>query len=385
MRDLSAANGGERTVVYVLPNAELGGAERATWMMIRHHDRVRYRPVVFFLNSGPLVDQLRKEGLTVGVLDGALRMRNPAQVFRAWRQLARFVVAVRADLIHSCMAYSHLIASPVAARLGVPIVLFQHGPVTGWQDRIASFLPSRCVMVNSRYTQRKQRNISWRKRPCPIVSLASEFSLADRERILYREQLNARYGLDANIPVVGVLARLEPLKGIHVALEALAPLLRDDRAVLMIVGGSYRHFHRDYGSDLRDWVHRQGIESRVIFAGFQSNPLPYLARMDIVLSASIQEEGLGLSLLEGMSLGKPVVGPRAGGVLDLIDDEDNGLLHQPGSASELRRSVERLLDDVALRVRLGANALRKAASDFSLGKMMGRLESIYDRAFEHAR
>ena len=82
-----------KRVLYVMPNAVAGGAERATMLMLASHDRRRYDPAVLFFADGPLVDDARKLGITVHVLGHAVRLRHPASVARTLSDGRRLVGA----------------------------------------------------------------------------------------------------------------------------------------------------------------------------------------------------------------------------------------------------------------------------------------------------
>lgn len=113
-------------------------------------------------------------------------------------------------------------------------------------------------------------------------------------------------------------------------------------------------------ASLEQLAHDLGVAAHVRFAGFCSNPFPFMraARM-LVLSS--RYEGFGMVLLEAMALGTPVVstdcptGPR-----DLLDGGDSGLLVPPGDIDAMADAILKLLNDASLRERLVVNGMRKA-------------------------
>src|SRR5688572_5424649 len=149
-------------------SGELGGAERITMLLLTHHDRSRCEPVVFFLNGGSLVDDVKALGLPTHVLGTPLHLRHPRQVAAAAGALRRLLRQERIDLIHSCMSYTHIIAGLGNLGLGLPSVLFQHGPAGGWLDRAASVFPVSRVIANSRHTLAQQRAVSLRRHPIEV-------------------------------------------------------------------------------------------------------------------------------------------------------------------------------------------------------------------------
>jgi glycosyltransferase involved in cell wall biosynthesis len=176
-----------------------------------------------------------------------------------------------------------------------------------------------------------------------------------------------------------MIARFDPWKGIDVALRAMIPLLSEDRNLFfLIVGGQYRHFHPEYGVELRRLVATAGLERQVLFAGYQLDVRPYLARFDLLLHASIRPEPFGLTILEAMAAEVPVVAARGGGAAEIVADGENGLTHPPGDAAALGATARRLLGDGALARRLAAAGAATVAQRFTPAGMIHRIEGVYD-------
>jgi glycosyltransferase involved in cell wall biosynthesis len=85
----------------------------------------------------------------------------------------------------------------------------------------------------------------------------------------------------------------------------------------------------------------------------------YLQLFDILVFPSLFSEGCPLSMLEGMSLQKAVIGSRAGAIPEIVRDRENGLLVNPGSSEEISQAIIELIDNPAFRARLAANAAKR--------------------------
>ncbi len=365
-------------VLYVLANAERGGAERVTLLMLAHHDPALYEPLALFLNPGSLVADVERMRIPTFVLRKPLHLRNPFQVLSAARECRRIVLSEKVDILHSCMSYSHIISSIACAWTGRPTVLFQHGPVGGWIDRTASLMPVTRILANSRHTLERHGAVSLRHRPISVVNCATDFELKPETALELRRQVNVTYGIDQDAIVLGSIARFDPWKGIDLALVAAAPILRErPEARFLVVGGQYRQFHPEYAGKLRRVVQDAGIGNQVIFTGFQTDVLRLLARMDIVIHSSVAPEPFGLVILEGMAAGKAVIASRAGGPLEIITEGHDGLFHEPGDVKQLEAVIRLLMEDDALRERLGACARDTVARRFRPRAMVERLERHY--------
>lgn len=182
--------------------------------------------------------------------------------------------------------------------------------------------------------------------------------------------LRKLHGIGEGDPVIGCVTRFFPSKGIRYLLEAFARIhARVPAAWLVLCGQGPEE------ESLRDLARRLGITDRVIFAGFQRRPQRYVAMFDIAAVPSV-EEGFGLVALEAQALGKPVVASRVGGLPNIIADGRSGLLVEAGDVPGLTAALDRLLDDPALRERMGRAGVAEAQR-FSLNRYAGRLTEIY--------
>lgn len=173
--------------------------------------------------------------------------------------------------------------------------------------------------------------------------------------------------------------RLDPRKGFPLALDAFLGLAEAHReARLVVVGdGPGRSFLRRLAPEAR---------TRIEFAAaVPDRALPaHHARSRIFLAAATGRESFGISLVEAMAAGLPVVATNIPGYRELVRDGVEGLLVPPGDAAALRAAVGRLLEDTDLAAALGARG-RLRADHFSWDRLLPRIEEIYERASRRAR
>jgi glycosyltransferase involved in cell wall biosynthesis len=116
----------------------------------------------------------------------------------------------------------------------------------------------------------------------------------------------------------------------------------------------------------------------VILAGFRPDILSVHKGFDIFVMSSVTE-GLGTSVLDAMGCGRPVVGTRAGGIPEVIDDGVTGILVPPRDPHAMADAIVRLLKDEALRLRMGRAGLSLANARFSAERMVQDTISVYER------
>lgn len=185
--------------------------------------------------------------------------------------------------------------------------------------------------------------------------------------------LRARLGLDADIPVLLFIGRIEPLKGIDVLIRAASQL--DGRFQLLVVGGDEKDAPRK--EDLRRLAADLGISGQVVFAdAVPHEELPeYYCAADICVVPS-HYESFGLVALEAMACGVPVVASRVGGLKETVRDGKTGYLVPWRCPEPFSERLDLLLTNEPLRRSLGKEA-RRAAAGFSWTSVAGQVEAVY--------
>jgi glycosyltransferase involved in cell wall biosynthesis len=176
------------------------------------------------------------------------------------------------------------------------------------------------------------------------------------------------------------VARLVPLKGHAVLLDALAQLARDGVEVeLTLVGDGPAR------ASLEQRAERLGIAARVAFAGAvgQDEIATWYARADAFCLPSFAE-GLPVVLMEAMAMGLAVVASRITGVPELVEDGTSGLLVTPGRADELSAALRRLAEQPALRARLGEHGRAAVLERHDVDREAATLAGIFARLVAHA-
>ncbi|MFV2044840.1 MAG: glycosyltransferase family 4 protein, partial [Anaerolineales bacterium] len=195
---------------------------------------------------------------------------------------------------------------------------------------------------------------------------ADEFARADGRR-----SSNAR-------PVLKMIyvGRLEPEKGVHTAIRALALSVRRENgrhATFRIVGRG----NRDYETHLRQLVDQLGLEDRVKFDGWHPHSkLPaVMAKHDTLIFPSEWEEPFARTVLEAMAAGLVVIGTRSGGTDEVLVEGVTGLTFQSGDARGLADQIDRLAQDPNLRKRLAEAGKQRVVEEFTFDGMADRLEA----------
>jgi len=168
-----------------------------------------------------------------------------------------------------------------------------------------------------------------------------------------------------------IVGRLIPLKGHIYALRAIASLRNKyPKLKLVIVGSGILE------EELKQTCQELSISNEVLFTGFQTNTLEWMASSDIVLIPSLIE-AFGLVLLEAMAVKKPIIAFDLPAMNEIVQHEITGLLCTPYSQEAFTNSVERLLDHPELAVKYGKVGYEMQKKDYSLSRMAEQTIHFY--------
>ena len=192
-----------------------------------------------------------------------------------------------------------------------------------------------------------------------------------------REELGVREGELALM----MLAFFEPRKGHRVLLEALGRLQATRRLpplkVLLVGNGPELERVRAQAAAL-------GISERVLLLGYRQDASDLLNASDALVLPSIGNEDMPLAILDAMALSKPVVSTRLAGIPDEVDEGVTGLLSEPGDAAGLAGALETLLQDPALRRRLGQAGRKRYEALFSTERFAASYTALYTELLDSA-
>jgi glycosyltransferase involved in cell wall biosynthesis len=189
----------------------------------------------------------------------------------------------------------------------------------------------------------------------------------------------AEWGIPVDAPLVGTVAVFRTQKRLdhwlHVAQQVRAEV---PKAHFLLVGdGPLR-------AEVEAGIRERGLEAFVHLAGLQEETRPYFSAFDAYLMTS-QFEGLPIALLEAMAMAVPPVVTAVGGIPELVTDGHDGYLHPFGATGRLAESVIRLLRNEAHREALGTAARQTVVEGFSMERMQGELEAIYEQVIAEHR
>jgi glycosyltransferase involved in cell wall biosynthesis len=166
--------------------------------------------------------------------------------------------------------------------------------------------------------------------------------------------VRAELTADPTAPLVGILGRVDPEKGIDVVLRAVATL----EGVHAVVVGAPNVADESFAVELRA-LGADLLGDRCRFTGARDDVPAVLRSLDVLVNAS-RAEPFGRTVLEAQASGVPVIGTASGGIPEFVTDDENGLLVPPGDPALLAAAIARVVSDEPLRTKLRAGGLANA-------------------------
>jgi glycosyltransferase involved in cell wall biosynthesis len=333
--------------------------------------------------DGRLRSELEALGGIVHRLPSA-RFSRPHTVFGARRALADVLKREPYDVVVCHQPWTCVVFASVARAAGFPVVVWVHMATDGrhWLERLCRLSRPDLAVCNSRFTA--DRTAAWLPHSaievayCPVST--SQLGRDSEERASLRRSLQT---LDDDV-VVAQVSRLEAFKGQHVLLAALATLDTLPRWTCWIVGGAQRPAELDYLRRLQAIARDRGIADRVRFTGERDDVQRLLGAADVYCQPNIEPEGFGLTFLEAMCAGLPVVTSGIGGACEIVN-RSCGTLTTPGDSESVATALRRLIVDADLRARLATDARKRPAELCDPSLQMRKIQVLLSAALGRPR
>jgi glycosyltransferase involved in cell wall biosynthesis len=189
-----------------------------------------------------------------------------------------------------------------------------------------------------------------------------------------KQALRSTYGLKTKF-TVGIVGRIKKEKGQYLVIEAVEKLLRKGYDVQALIVG--HAMSENYLQELQEDVVKANLQEHVIFTGFTKEAQKLMQLCDCLVLAT-ERETFGLVLIEAMACGICVLGTNNAGPLEIIDDNETGLLFEKNSSESMAQKIEMLLQDASFKERLAAAGQKKAHEKFDAAKQFEKLYEIFE-------
>jgi glycosyltransferase involved in cell wall biosynthesis len=376
---------GKIRVAFLEGSAMIGGAEVNVLSLVQRMDHKKFETLVISPFEGPLTQKVREIGgeviivprlplISTSIFINGRKVTNLFAIlsnfisfFPSSLILAKFLVHKQVDVLHTNSMLAHFYGALAARLTGVPCIWHMQDIVDPSQafgalrrilNLTGNWLPHRIVVIS----EAVKRMFSGRaKNKIRVI-----YNGADIKK--YRpdnsgETIRKEFGIKSHENVIGIVGRIVYWKGQKEFLYAAKGISEKiPNCRFLIVGDGLGD--RGYLGEVKELSRKIGLQGNVVFTGFRNDVNEILAAMDIVVHASTLPEPFGLSIIEAMACGKPIVATNGGGVPEIVLDGTTGTLVPMKNAPAIERAVIEIL-----------NASKKAKSFGNAGRK--RVEELF--------
>ena len=363
---------------------ESAGTQRFLLELLRRMDRERFTPIVFsMLAEGELLPEIEALGVPVHEFGTGRHILSPRTI-RDLSRAAAFLRRERVDVLSCMLGLTTLVGPFVGRAAGVPVVVNNQRNLSYWlrggvRESVYGFVSRRvvdAVIVNSTAAASELAG-RFGVPESKVENIGVGTDLERIESARPNEELRRDLGL-GDSKVVGIVAKLSPVKGHRHFLKAAALISKAHGDVsFLIVGDGPERTRLERTAD------ELGLSEKVHFIGVRDDVPAVLKLMDVLVLSSLSE-GSPNVVLEGMAAGVPVVAVRVGGVPEVVEDGVSGLLVDPGSAPGFSNAVLRLLNDADRAREMGKKGRAIAVENYDINRVVARVEDVFSSLLERA-
>lgn len=337
---------------------------------------------------GSAVDPVANAELTISMLKGESgNQRELLQEFVGWVKST-----YKPDVIHITNALLIGVAREFKRSLQVPITcglhgedIFLEGMPQPYQDEAIALIRERAadvdrfLAISGYYGEMFSKWVGLDRSKIDVVYPGIAL---DDYRDLTPDSSTSR------APTIGFFARFVPEKGLHLLVDAFISLTRSGEFpdLRLVAGGYVSRAYKTYIDGIHKKIKDNGLEDRVNLLGTleRADKLNFFKQIDVFSVPAPYREPKGISILEALAAGVPVVQPNHGAYPEWVNATQGGLLHRPHDSIDLAEKLATLLRDAELRQRMGRQGRAGVFEKFSSEKMAAGTLDAMQRLTERA-
>lgn len=364
-------------ILFVIKGLGVGGAEKllfnaSRWLLNCGH-------VVELVNLNPALSEMESEFVEAGVKVYRCPLFSFGLTKAIW-QFTKILINGNYSLMHAHLPLAGVVARLVGIMIPLPVIYTEHSllsyyhPLTRILNRLTYGLNKKVVAVSTQVAISIDREVGsgWRKNGV-VINNCIDLEGYDISGSLYRSNLlREEFGYENDNYIIGTVASIRHVKRIDLLVKAMVALRAKLPSSRLLIVGSGPEL-----ATLKNLVKELGLQEYVCFAGLRHDALDCLAVFDCYVICS-DWEGLPLALIEAMTLARPIVATKVGGIPDLINHEVEGLLVMPGDVSALTNAILNMSRDQNRAKRMGDAAKLTITRKGDFNQAMHEYLKIYE-------
>lgn len=397
----------KKRILFIITQAELGGAQKFLYELATHLDKEKYEILVASgagqNNSWELLNDLDKKGIKTFCLKYMRRQIKPFYDFLEVFEIMKLINSFQPNFLYLNSSKTGVVGSFSAQlikilkpkKFGRLKVIYRIGgwsfndPWPLWKKRIwilaekitAKFKDT--IIVNNKNDLLKAEKLKIKpKKEIKVIynginPLKIDFFEKQEARVRLFKKLSKDYGgiFEAKY-LIGTVANFYPTKGLEYLIEAvrvfktmgLSPDIKNSKFIIIGDGPEKEK--------IKSEIKNRNLQNDIILAGQIKDAYKYLKAFDVFVLPSVKE-GFPWAVLEAMAAKIPVIATAVGVLPEIIENKKNGILIEPKNPQQIAKSIKDILEDDFLRQEMGIQAHQTVLFKFSMEKMIKENEELF--------
>jgi len=324
----------------------------------------------------PAHDEAVARGLSTPDL-GDLGSSNPWTALTSLGRIRKFLIEERIEIVNVHSGPGHALLALLCRSLRIPLVRTRgdiRPPKIHLFSRWLYRHGSRHHLISADFMRGSYTQLGVSDGEVTTLAGGTDLELAGAvQRDSARADIRRQLGLPPEAFLIGMVARLSPVKGHSYLLEAVARLAPTHPELHLVFAGPEAQRTQ---ADVQEESVSLGLGSRVHLVGRVAEPLKWAAAFDVAVIASTDSEAICRSAFEYLAVGTPIVASDLNAIGEVLDEE-SALLVPPGDPEALARALVQLVDSADLRSSLSVRGRERASSEFSLQSLGRTTASLF--------
>lgn len=364
-------------IVNVISDTNIGGAGKCLINFCKNFDQQKFDISIILPKESKLIEKLKDTKVKIIELDG---LKDKSWDLPSLFKLIKILKEEAPDIVHTHSSLTARLAAKFVKDCKIVFTRHSVFPVSPliknapgrWINKwINETLSDRIIAVAE---AAKENLTDGGVAPSKVDVILNGVEKIDETSEEQKLELKNKLGINPDEKVIGILARLEKVKGHEYFIDSAKMILEDKKIkakFLILGGGSEEEALKKKVKDLK-------LEKDIIFTGFINNVKDYINIFDLQVNCSYGTEATSLALLEGMSIGVPAVVTDYGGNSGVIQNGENGYLVPIKSPKDTADAIVRVLTNEELEKYMHKRCREIYSEKFTVETYTKNIERVYE-------
>ncbi len=381
-------------ILYLQSTSEISGTDITLFRTLELLDRTRFEPHVIIPKEGPLTEAFIRIGCRIHILPDMRKLTRHRNTFQhicfilnylpAIFKITKVIYREKIDLVHTNTI--HNLYGFLAAKMTkkphvwhIREIVVQSNIMRFIEKYLVQWFSTRFIVMSNAIAELFLG--SGDGFPSKIVKLYDGVDIEKFNPKISGIRIRRELGLAELTPVVGMVTRLDPWKGIEFVLEAANLVLKEIPSAKFLLCGGEIEGHTGYQTSLKEKTAKLGIEKSVLFTGWtychEDIPEVY-ASLNVFVHCPLHPEPYGLTNIEAMACGLPIVTVGLGGPAEICVGGETAYFVPPADSRAIAEGILKLLINPEQAKQMGKAGRLRVETFFDRRQCVKKLEAIYD-------